>query len=137
MISFLSDKALATKQTYDWKRRKILVVEDDESSSFLINEILKHTGVDIAYTSDGNEAVDYIKSNPNTDLILMDIHLPVKDGFAATKEIKNIKKKIVVIAQTAYAFSSDRDKAREAGCDDFITKPLNPYLLLSKLNTYL
>lgn len=133
----MSDKALATKQTYDWKRRKILVVEDDESSSFLINEILKHTGVDIAYTVDGNEAVDYIKSNPNTDLILMDIHLPVKDGFAATKEIKNFKKKIVVIAQTAYAFSSDRDKAREAGCDDFITKPLNPYLLLSKLNNYL
>ena len=133
----MSDKALATKQTYDWKRRKILVVEDDESSSFLINEILKHTGVDIAYTADGNEAVDYIKSNPNTDLILMDIHLPVKDGFTATREIKKLRKKIVVIAQTAYAFTSDRDKARAAGCDDFITKPLNPYLLLSKLNTYL
>ena len=128
---------MTKKQTYDWKSRKILVVEDDESSSFLISEILKHTGVNVAYTTDGNDAVDYVKANPNTDLILMDIHLPVKDGFTATREIKKIKDKIVVIAQTAYAFSSDRDKARAAGCDDFITKPLNPYLLLSKLNNYL
>ncbi|MFZ5940985.1 MAG: response regulator [Bacteroidota bacterium] len=125
------------RSTYQWKNRKILVVEDDESSSFLINEILKNTGANLYYTLDGEEAIDFIRKNPGTDLILMDVNLPVKDGFTATREIKHLNKRIVVIAQTAYAFAHDREKAKEAGCDDFMTKPLNPYLLLAKIDKYL
>lgn len=122
---------------YHWKSKNILIVEDDESSAYLLGEILKGTGAKIEYTTDGNEAVEYIKKNPGTDLILMDIHLPVKDGFTATREIKALGSKVVIIAQTAYAFSVDLHEAEKAGCDAFLTKPLNPIILLEKLNSYL
>jgi len=122
---------------YEWRSRNILIVEDDESSAFLLGEILKDTGAHIEYTRDGNEAVDYIRHHPETDLILMDVHLPSKDGFSATREIKEISRDVVVIAQTAYAFSTDRVDAIQAGCDEFLTKPLNPYLLLDKINSFL
>jgi len=124
------------RSTYRWNDRKILVVEDDESSSFLINEILKNTGAELFYTLDGQEAIEFVRDNPETDLILMDVNLPGKDGFTATREIKHMQQQVVVIAQTAYAFAHDREKAKEAGCDDFLTKPLNPYLLLAKIDKY-
>ncbi len=122
---------------YHWNNRNILVVEDDESSTLLLCEILKDTGAKVKYTTDGNEAVEYVKENRDIDLILMDIHLPEKDGFTATREIKVIASQVVVIAQTAFAFSVDYYEARKAGCDAFFTKPLNPYLLLDKMNSYL
>ena len=121
---------------YHWNNKNILVVEDDESSIYLLGEILKETGAKIDYTTDGVEAVEFIRNHPNTDLILMDIHLPEKDGFTATREIKAFASKIVVIAQTAYAFSVDHHEAEKAGCDAFFTKPLNPNLLLDKMNSF-
>ena len=122
---------------YHWNNKSILVVEDDESSTYLLNEILKGTGARVKYTTDGKEAVEYVRKHPDTDLILMDIHLPEKDGFTATREIKAIAGSVVVIAQTAYAFSVDHHEAEKAGCDAFFTKPLNPYLLLDKMNSFL
>lgn len=122
---------------YQWNNKNILVVEDDESSAYLLNEMLKETGASVAYTTDGDEAVEYVRKNPGTDLILMDIHLPRKDGFTATREIKAFARSVVVIAQTAYAFSVDHHEAQMAGCDAFFTKPLNPSILLDKMNTFL
>ena len=122
---------------YSWNNKNILVVEDDESSTYLLNAILKGTGATIDYTTDGEEAVEFVRQHPDTDLILMDIHLPEKDGFTATREIKAIASSIVVIAQTAYAFSVDHHEAEKAGCDAFFTKPLNPNLLLAKINSFL
>ena len=122
---------------YHWNNKSILVVEDHESSTYLLNEILKGTGARVEYTTDGEEAVEYVRKHPDTDLILMDIHLPEKDGFTATREIKAIARSVVVIAQTAYAFSVDHHEAEKAGCDAFFTKPLNPYLLLDKMNSFL
>ena len=122
---------------YHWNNKNILVVEDDESSTYLLNEILKETGATIKYITDGQEAVEFIRQHPETDLILMDIHLPEKDGFTATREIKAIASNVVVIAQTAYAFSVDHLEAEKAGCDAFFTKPLNPNLLLDKINSFL
>jgi len=122
---------------YHWTEKQILVVEDDESSAFLLKEFLKHTGARVSYTSDGEEAVEYMRNHPDTDLILMDIHLPEKDGFTATREIKAFARQVVVIAQTSYAFSVDHQQAEEAGCDAFMTKPLNYSLLMEKINTYL
>ena len=123
--------------TYKWKSKNILVVEDDESSAYLLGTFLKETGASISFTSDGNEAVDYVRKHPETDLILMDIHLPEKDGFTATREIKSFARDVVVIAQTAYAFSMDHQEAQRAGCDDYLTKPLNMSLLLDKMDGYL
>jgi CheY-like chemotaxis protein len=123
--------------TYHWDSKSILVVEDDESSAYLLGEILRGTGASIDFSTDGKEAVEYIRQNPETDLILMDIHLPEKDGFTATREIKALTKNIVVIAQTAYAFSVDEHEAIKAGCDGFLTKPLSAAVLLNKLDSFL
>jgi two-component system cell cycle response regulator DivK len=122
---------------YKWHSKHILVVEDDESSAYLLGVILKDTGARVDYTTDGEEAVAYMKEHPETDLILMDIQLPQMDGFTATREIKSFAGNVVVIAQTAYAFSIDHHQAEEAGCDDFLTKPLNPTMLLEKIDRYL
>ena len=122
---------------YQWSSKNILVVEDDESSAFLLNEFLKNTGAKITYATDGRDAVDYVRDNPETDLILMDILLPEKDGLTATREIKSFASNVKVIAQTSYAFSVNAREAEQAGCDAFITKPLNMSLLLEKIDGYL
>jgi len=122
---------------YRWDSKNILVVEDDESSAFLLGTFLKETGASISFTTDGNEAVDFVREHPETDLILMDILLPDKDGFTATREIKSFARDVVVIAQTAYAFSMDHYEALRAGCDAYLTKPLNMSLLLDKIDGYL
>ena len=122
---------------YRWNKKKILVVEDDESSAYLLGQILKDTGARVDFRTDGDAAVVFMKEHPDTDLILMDVHLPVKDGFTATREIKSFARKVVVIAQTAYAFSVDQEQAEKAGCDAFLTKPLNTTVLLDKMNSYL
>jgi CheY-like chemotaxis protein len=122
---------------YQWSMKQILVVEDDESSAYLLGRILEPTGALVHHISDGKEAVDYIRDHPDTDLVLMDIHLPEKDGFTAAREIKAISKRVVVIAQTGYAFSVEKKEAKNAGCDGLLIKPLRPKVLLEELNVYL
>ena len=122
---------------YKWSSKNILVVEDDESSAFLLNEFLKNTGAKVTYTTDGKEAVEHVRLNPQTDLVLMDVLPPEKDGLMATREIKSFASNVKVIAQTSYAFSVDAKEAEQAGCDAFITKPLNMSLLLDKMDGYL
>lgn len=122
-------------QEYRWDQKHILVVEDDESSAYLLGRILQGTDAHVTFETDGGEAVEFIRENPDTDLVLMDIHLPGKDGFTATREIKAISQKIIVIAQTSYAYSVDKNEAVKAGCDAFFTKPIQPELLLQKINT--
>ena len=122
---------------YRWDSKNILVVEDDESSAFLLETFLKNTGASITFTKDGTKAVDFMRQHPETDLILMDIHLPEKDGFTATREIKTFARDVVVIAQTADAFCIEQQEALKAGCDAYLTKPLNMGLLLDKMDSYL
>lgn len=122
---------------YHWNEKQILVVEDDESSAFLLGEILSETGATVNYSSDGEAAVAFMRKHPETDLILMDVLLPEMDGFSATREIKTFANKVVIIAQTAYAFSVDHQQARNAGCDAFLTKPLVPSVLLDKIDSFL
>ncbi len=122
---------------YRWNQKQILVVEDDESSAFLLGEILKETGATVNYSTDGEAAVAYMRKHPETDLILMDVLLPEMDGFTATREIKTFARNVIIIAQTAYAFSVDHQQARQAGCDAFITKPLVAAVLLDKMNSFL
>ena len=122
---------------YRWDSKNILVVEDDESSAYLLGEILKGTGAHIDYSRDGEDAIEYIRQHPDTDLVLMDVHLPLIDGFSATRKIKSFARDVVIIAQTAYVLSSNHQEAREAGCDEFITKPLRPDMLLDKMNGFL
>ena len=128
---------MALKSPYLWEDKRILIVEDDESSSFLLREILKSTSAELEFSVNGKSAVQFIREHTDTDMVLMDINLPDMDGITATEMIKGISGDIVVFAQSAYTSSLDQQKARDAGCDEFIPKPLNPYLLLSKINEYL
>lgn len=123
--------------SYHWKEKHILVVEDDESSAFLLGEILRETGATVNYRTDGEAAVAFMRRNPKTDLILMDVLLPEMDGFSATREIKSFARNVIIIAQTAYAFSVDHEQARDAGCDAFLTKPLVATVLLDKIDRFL
>ena len=122
---------------YRWNSKSILVVEDDEASAYLLGEILKGTGAHIDFSRDGEDAIAYIREHPDTDLVLMDVQLPQIDGFTATRKIKSFARDVIVIAQTAYVLSGNRQEALEAGCDEFITKPLRPAMLLDKMNGFL
>jgi signal transduction histidine kinase/ActR/RegA family two-component response regulator len=119
------------------RTKSILVVEDDRPDYQLIKEGLKSLNVEIHNVTDGKDAIDYIKLYPDTDLILMDFKLPYLSGYEATKEIKRICPYIPVIGQTAYAMSGDKERALSAGCDNYITKPLDLVKLQALVESYL
>jgi len=121
---------------YNWSEEKILIVEDDDMSFLFLKEILRKTQVNILHAADGWQAIDMVKSNPNIQLILMDIKLPDMDGFETTKKIKKFTG-IPVIAQTAYAMSDDSVKILNEGFSDYISKPINRKELLRKMNVFL
>jgi two-component system, cell cycle response regulator DivK len=118
---------------------KILLVEDNEMNRDMLSRRLKRKGFEVEIAKDGGEGVDMAHSDPLPDLILMDMSLPVKDGWTATKEIKGAEdtQNIPVIALTAHAMSGDREQALAAGCDDYDTKPIELPRLLSKIETLL
>jgi CheY-like chemotaxis protein len=113
--------------------KKILIVEDDSSSRLYLNKILEKYGVIILNAGDGSEAIDIVINNPDLDLILMDIQLPVMDGYLSTIKIREVRKEIIIIAQTAYGLLTEREKIIEAGFDDFIIKPILSKDLIEKI----
>ncbi|MEI7663824.1 MAG: response regulator, partial [Bacteroidota bacterium] len=118
------------------KNHVILVAEDDESNSLFIETILRKTGIPVLVANNGKTAVDLCRQHPEISIVLMDIKMPVMDGLQATREIKSFRKELPVIALTAYAMSSDEDRVYEAGCDDYLTKPLNREGLMKKLRFF-
>jgi PAS domain S-box-containing protein len=115
---------------------KILIVEDDETSSELISIKVRKLTKEIIRVRTGTEAVQACSDNPDIDLVLMDIGMPDLDGYEATRQIRKFNPQVVIIAQTAYALSGDREKAIEAGCNDYISKPIQQDLLLALLKRY-
>ena len=124
------------KKEYVWKNKIILVAEDEELNYKVIEIALLKTKADIKRVKNGTEAVEYFKNN-QVDLILMDIQMPVMDGFKATQKIKELDSTVPIIAQTSFAMHEDKNKCLEAGCDDFITKPLNIDTLYKKIDSFL
>ena len=114
----------------------ILIAEDEVSGSELLERILRMEGIDSLVVTDGQQAVAACRQNPLISLVLMDMKMPVMDGFEATKEIKSFRPTLPVIAITAYALSGDENKALKAGCDNYIAKPFERVVLLSKLKKY-
>ncbi len=114
---------------------KILIAEDDKTSFILIEEIIGAYDVKLVHAEDGQEAVDIVQRDPSIDLVLMDIKLPVMDGYEATREIKKIRPDLPVIAQTAFAYKEDKQKAFDAGCNEYISKPLQPEELLRLISS--
>jgi CheY-like chemotaxis protein len=117
--------------------KPILVVEDDKVSFMLIKEFLRTLNVEIHHVTNGRDAINFVKMNPEVCLILMDIKLPFLDGYEATKAIRLLNPKIPVIAQTAFAMMGDREKAIDAGCVDHIDKPLDSIRLQKLVSKYL
>ena len=102
---------------------KILIAEDDEASAKLISLMLEGLSTEIITVGNGNEAVQNCRNNPDLDLILMDIQMPEMNGYEATSQIREFNNDVIIIAQSAYALSFDRQKALDAGCNDYISKP--------------
>jgi CheY-like chemotaxis protein len=114
---------------------RLLLVEDNEINQQVAQEILESAGLNVTLANDGLEAVEAVKKN-SYDAILMDIQMPVMDGYAATREIRNLKSEIrnlPIIAMTAHAMSGDEEKSMQAGMNDHATKPINPDQLFAKL----
>ena len=120
-----------------WAGKKILIAEDDHSNYYFLFEALKDTGVEILWSKDGKETMDLFRQNSDLDLILMDINMPLKNGYDCTRIIKKERPKLPVIAQTAYAMSGEREIAREAGCDNYLSKPIKVVELLDTLAKHL
>ncbi len=122
------------------RAKKILVVEDEEVNYLYIEELLtmnKGAQIDILHAKNGEEAVNMCKSNHKIDLVFMDLKMPKMDGFEATKFIKEINPDLTIIALTAYSTEEDRNKSLEAGCTDFISKPVGRDKIIEMLDTYL
>ncbi len=118
--------------------KRILVVEDQEDNRQIVRDLLTITDYEVTEAENGEEALASVaKQRP--DLILMDIQLPIMDGFEATRRLKAdpALRAIPIIAVTSYALSGDEEKARAAGCDDFVPKPFSPRELLAKIRKYL
>ncbi|PLW97305.1 MAG: hypothetical protein C0593_08985 [Marinilabiliales bacterium] len=115
----------------------VIVAEDDESSRLFFEEILQKMFNKIIYASTGIEAINKFIENPDTDVILMDIKMPVLNGYNATREIRKLNNNVIIIAQTAHGLSGDKEKAIEAGCDDYIAKPIKKENLLNTIHTCL
>jgi two-component system, cell cycle response regulator DivK len=118
--------------------KRILVVEDQEDNRRILRDLLSSADYDIIEAEDGEAALAAAAAK-RPDLILMDIQLPIMDGYEATRRIKAdpILKNVPIIAVTSYALSGDEDKARAAGCDDFVPKPYSPRQLLAKIRGFL
>ena len=106
----------------------VLVAEDNDSNFLLVNAILKKHA-NVVRAVNGLEAVNAVKKGKN-DLVLMDIRMPIMDGLEATMEIRKLDPEIPIVALTANAFDSDRERALSAGCNDFIAKPIHKSDLL-------
>jgi len=115
---------------------KILIVEDDEISSQLLSIILDKYEKEIISVANGKKALEACHNNPDIDLILMDIQLPGMNGYEITRQIRAFNKEVIIIAQTAYGLSGDREKAIEAGCNNYISKPVKKEKLDALIQAY-
>ena len=120
----------------NWDDKVILVVEDVDTNKLFFDAALRKTNAKIIWAMDGQEAVDLFKAN-KIDLVLMDLQLPVKDGYTATREIKQINQDVPIIAQTAHVMSGEKEKCLDAGCSDYLSKPIRLKLLMETLSKYL
>jgi len=118
------------------KKIEILVAEDDNVSFLLLQNILSKENYHLTQVTNGLEVVDMLQRTPNFHLILMDIKMPEMDGIEATKKVREFNSTIPIIAQTAYALEGDKEKALQAGCNGYISKPINKDDLLKQIRKY-
>jgi signal transduction histidine kinase len=115
---------------------KVMIVEDDEISHSLISRFMQKISKEVLHAITGIEAVETCRNNPDLDLIMMDIRMPEMNGCEATRQIRQFNKDVIIIAQTAYGFIGDREIAIEAGCTDYISKPVDMTLLFELIRKH-
>jgi two-component system, cell cycle response regulator DivK len=120
-----------------WNDKTVLVAEDFEPNFLYLEAVLEQRVAKVIWAKNGQEAVDICKANKNIDLILMDIQMPCMNGLEATRAIKKIRNDVPIIAQTAYCMDVDRDKALNAGCDEYIMKPIQSNSLFEIIGKFL
>jgi len=118
------------------RKLKILIAEDDKVSEMLIDKTLKTFSKEIIKARTGVEAIEACQKNPDIDLVMMDIRMPDMGGYEAAFQIRKFNKEVIIIAQTAHGLYGDREKAIEAGCNDYIAKPINKAELLLLIQKY-
>ncbi|MBZ0099612.1 MAG: response regulator, partial [Taibaiella sp.] len=122
--SLISSESTSLNKDTPNNMLKILIVDDDEASQYLISVIVNKFAKEILIVSSGFEAIEACKNKPDIDLIFMDIQMPNINGYEATRQIRRFNKHVVIIAQTAFALTGDREKAIQTGCNDYISKPI-------------
>jgi PAS domain S-box-containing protein len=120
------------------KRSTILVAEDDDTNFYYLNALItRETEAEVLHASNGREAIELFKANRDIALILMDMKMPEIDGFEATRQIKLINPNVHIIAITAYAMSGDEERTMAAGCDGYLSKPINKKSLMDKISEFI
>ena len=120
-----------------WKGKTILIAEDEIVNYMFLEVLFEETGAVLTHAADGRQAIDAVKNNPDINIVLMDIKMPNINGLDATRQIKSIRPQLPVIAQTAYAMQDDEYKALQAGCNDYISKPIDANKLIGLMKKYL
>jgi len=103
----------------------------------LLTKVVDNVAKELLFAVNGLEAIELCRTNPDIDLVLMDMKMGEMDGFEATRRIREFNKNVIIIAQTAFTLTGDREKAMEAGCNDYISKPINRNHLLGLIDSLL
>ena len=122
MFDYREDRSIYEK--YDFSGKKILIVEDEEVNYLLVKDILEDTNADVSWAQVGQQAIDLVQESNNYDLILMDLKMPILDGIDTTREIRKRNQDVPIIAHTAYTMPEEQIRCKEAGCNDYISKPI-------------
>ncbi len=119
---------------YNWKNKVILIAEDMEMNFVLLKKTLQQTEANIIRAKNGKEMLDLVKSDRHIDIVLLDMGMPVMDGYEATKLLRSEGYDIPIIAQTAFALDNEKERVLEVGCNDYVEKPIKKEVLFDKIN---
>ncbi len=140
METLTKQKARPAKQKFaeaDWTNKVILVADDVRINYLLLKALLGKTRAQVLWAEDGEQAIEYCKSNSRIDLVLMDYNMPKMDGYNATKQIKQFRNDLPVISQTTCSMGTHEFNELTSTCDDFILKPISKNKLLSVIGKHI
>ena len=135
--AFKTPKAKENQSANQVKNLKILIAEDDETSEMLLVKVIDSISHEVLHSTTGIEAVEICRKNPDIDLVLLDIRMPGMNGYEAARLIRQFNQEVVIIAQTAYGLSGDKEKAMTAGCNDYLSKPIDKDELILLIQKHL
>jgi signal transduction histidine kinase len=135
--SMTPSNLIGRENNINWEKKVILIAEDEEINFLYLNTVLKRTKASIYWVKNGKEAVEWCKMNEKIDIVLMDIKMPIMNGYEATQEIRKFKPAIPIIAQTAYAMANEKTLCLMAGCNAYLSKPIRKDDLLSTIKAFL